>query len=398
MTPVVLVLDGEQRAALAVVRSLGRQGCEVHVGSHVPESLAGGSRFADSESLLPSPFLGVDAYTAAVGRLARARSANVIIPVGEASTLALLERRDLLPEVSIPTSDLAHFLRASDKSAVLDLAQTLGIDVPGQWTVADGTPAVPPVPAEAFPVVLKPSRSVTGLASERRKVGVRYAHSPRELEGHLSELRSGGDPVLVQSRIEGPGLGIFMLRWRGELVATFAHRRIREKPPAGGVSVCCESVEPSEGLLGRSASLLAALDWSGVAMIEYKHDTRTGRNYLMEVNPRFWGSLQLAIDSGVDFPWYLVQLALGTRIPPVQRWRIGRRSRWGLGDVDHLIARLRYSPAELDLPSDAPGLAQALAAVLLPWRPGQRNEVCRLSDPVPSLRESRAWFRDLWRP
>jgi predicted ATP-grasp superfamily ATP-dependent carboligase len=391
----VLVLDGEQRAALAAVRSLGKWGCTVHVGSSVPKSLAGGSRFAASEALLPDPLAGSDAFASAVRRLIEGRRGTVILPVAEASTLALLERQELLAGASIPTSDLAHFLRASDKAAVLTLAKGLGIDVPSQWTIPTDTQSEAGIAADQFPVVVKPSRSVVGPEGNRHKENVAFADSPQQLEKVLAQIGTRGGPLLVQQRVEGPGLGVFLLRWGGEVVASFAHRRIREKPPSGGVSVCCESVALPPALLAQSASLLEALDWNGVAMIEYKHDTRSGRNYLMEINPRFWGSLQLAIDAGVDFPWYLMQLALGRRIAPVHQWRVGVRSRWMLGEIDHLIARLRRSRAELNLPDDAPGVLRTAASVLTPWRPRQRNDVMRISDPLPSLREAAAWFRAL---
>jgi predicted ATP-grasp superfamily ATP-dependent carboligase len=336
-----------------------------------------------------------DVYRAAVARLIEERGTGVVIPVTEASTLALLERRDLFAQVSIPTSDLERFRRASDKAAVMALARDLGIPVPAQWTVSGQPGDLPPIPLEQFPVVVKPARSVAGTEGNRRKVGVRYARTPDQLERVLLELGSEAGPFLVQARVEGPGLGVFLLRWGGEVLASFAHRRIREKPPSGGVSVCCESVPAPDILLAQSASLLKALDWTGVAMIEYKHDTRSGRSYLMEINPRFWGSLQLAIDAGVDFPWYLVQVALGQRIEPVRRWRVGIRSRWCWGEVDHLIARLRHSRADLDLPGDAPGLFRTALSVLNPWRPGQHSDVFRISDPLPALRETIAWVRAL---
>lgn len=37
-------------------------------------------------------------------------------------------------------------------------------------------------------------------------------------------------------------------------------------------------------------------------MVEWKVDLRDGRPKLMEINPRFWGSLELAVRSGVNFP------------------------------------------------------------------------------------------------
>ena len=109
--------------------------------------------------------------------------------------------------------------------------------------------------------------------------------------------------MLLQERIEGPGVGVFVCCDRGEPVALFAHRRLREKPPSGGVSVLCESAAARSDRRATSATrLLQALDWRGVAMVEFKRDLRDGSLRLMEINGRFWGSLQLAIDAGVEFP------------------------------------------------------------------------------------------------
>jgi predicted ATP-grasp superfamily ATP-dependent carboligase len=395
VNPVVVVLDGEQRAALAAVRSLGRRGCSVHVASSVARSLAGASRYAITESLLPDSMNAAGPFGAAVARLVQEHRAQVLLPVTEASTLALLERRELFTHVHIPTSDLEHFRCASDKAGVLSLARGLGIDVPSQWIVPKGNVAEPDIPLDAYPVVVKSARSIAESENGRWKTGVTYADSPQQLRRAIAEFGEGAHPLLVQTRVEGPGLGVFLLRWNGEILASFAHRRVREKPPSGGVSVCCESVAPPTELIAQSRALLAALDWTGVAMVEFKEDTRSGRTYLMEVNPRLWGSLQLAIDAGVDFPWYLVELAAGARIEPVNQWRVGSRSRWPWGDIDHLLTRLRHSRGDLHLPAGAPGMVQTALSVLNPFRPGQQSDVFRISDPAPFLRETIAWIRSL---
>ncbi len=127
-------------------------------------------------------------------------------------------------------------------------------------------------------------------------------------------------------------------------------------------------------------------------MIEYKLDAATGTPYLMEVNGRFWGSLQLAIDSGVDFPTLLIEAAMGERPSPVTHYRKGVRSRWWWGDVDHLLARLRRTDAELSLPPGLPSRLAALRDFFTLWRPGDRNEVLRLSDPAPFFRETIEWL------
>ncbi len=268
------------------------------------------------------------------------------------------------------------------------------MDVPAQCTLK-GLEDIDTVPTERYPLVVKPARSVVTGVAGRRKVGVRYARDGKGLAEIIRQLGPEAGPFLLQTRIHGPGVGIFLLRWNGSILATFAHRRIREKPPSGGVSVCCESIAAPSELVRQSTRLLEALNWEGVAMVEFKQDRRTGRHYLMEVNPRFWGSLQLAIDSGVDFPWFLYQAIEGDPVTPIPHWEVGRRSRWIWGEVDHLLTRLRHTPATLDLPTDAPGLFSTAFQILTPWRPRQTSDVFRWADPLPAWRETVAWFRAL---
>jgi predicted ATP-grasp superfamily ATP-dependent carboligase len=393
--PPILVLDGEQRSALAVVRSLGRRGYPVHVGSNAGNPLAGGSRYAASEHPLPDPVSDPAGYARAVLALVRQTGARVLFALSDAATLSVLEHRDRLGDVAVPSGDLDHFRRAADKQFVLRLASAIGIDVPPQWIVDRPGAPLPPVPAASYPLVLKPARSVAGESGPRIKVGVTYASDPPELHRRLEALAPLAYPVLLQQRVTGPGIGVFLLRWNGSIRAAFAHRRLREFPPSGGVSVACESIPLPEALGAQATALLEALEWQGVAMVEFKQDLRSGRFFLMEVNPRFWGSLQLAIDAGVDFPWYLTRLALGFDPGPAPRWTPGVRSRWEWGECNYLIARLRGSRKSLHLPDDAPGLLQVLSETVFFWRPHQRGMVFRCRDPVPFVRESVNWFRAL---
>ncbi len=391
----ILVLDGEQRAALAVVRSLGARHYPVHIGASVRASLAGGSRFATSETLLPDPLHDPAEFVEGVARLAQVNGCRIVLPLTDASTIAILEARARLPDLTVPCGDLQAFQRAADKQHVLELARGLGIDVPGQWLLEDGTTPLPEIGDDDFPLVLKPARSVSEGHHGRIKIGVSYANSREHLLAILARMDPRCFPILLQRRITGPGVGVFLLRWKGQTVATFAHRRIREFPPSGGVSVNCESIELDPHLGAQSMALLDRLDWTGVAMVEFKLESRTGRAYLMEVNPRFWGSLQLAVDAGADFPWYLVRLALGEAFSPSHQWRVGLRSRWEWGEVDYVLARVTKSRARLDLPEDAPGLLRVLGQAMVPWRPRQRGAVFRFGDPAPFFRESIGWFRAL---
>ena len=388
----ILVTDGEERAALAVVRSLGRAGHQVDVCSPHRRPLAGGSRYAMAESRSPDPLAEPAAFARFVAEEVTRSGIELLIPISEASLRALLPRREDLRPATIPFPDAASFTAVSDKAEVLAVATGLGLSVPRQVTIDSGSTALPGALSElAFPVVIKPARSVVETGERRIKLRVGYAVDEGDLGRRLAALVPAAFPVLVQERIRGPGIGAFLLLWDGELLASFFHRRIREQPPDGGVSVYRESIASDPELLEASRRLLDRYEWRGVAMVEFKRDERSGRAFLMEVNGRFWGSLQLAIDAGVDFPALLVAAASGHRPSPVPAYRVGTRCRWWWGDVDHLIARLRSGP-----PAHAAGAQggrlRAVADFLTLWRPGDHSEVLRLRDAGPFLRESVAWI------
>lgn len=386
----VLVTDGEQRAALAIVRSLGRAGHRVHVCAARARSLAGASKHCADHARVPDPLREPDAFAGAVEELAARWGVDVVLPVAEPALLAILPVRERFAPARIPFPSLDAFRRISDKALVAEAAARVGIHVPRQHVLGAPEEWNGRVDGISFPLVVKPARSVAEGEGGRMKLAVAFADDAPALARIVEGMPRAAYPLLLQERIEGPGVGVFLLVRGGRVAAAFAHRRIREKPPGGGVSVYRESAPLDPGLLERSRALLAAFGWEGVAMVEYKLDA-AGTPYLMEVNGRFWGSLQLAVDAGVDFPRLLVEGTAADGAPPP--WRVGVRSRWEWGDVDHLIARLRRTPRELALPAGAPGRARAVADFFRALGPGNRGEVLRASDPAPFLREAVDWLR-----
>jgi predicted ATP-grasp superfamily ATP-dependent carboligase len=387
----VLVTDGEERAALAVVRSLGRAGHDPIVCAARQSSLAGSSRYCRLRIAVPDPLRWPDQFGEAIEQAIDEHRADVVIPVSEAALMALLPRRERLAAV-LPFASQKSFEQICNKALVLEKARELGIAVPKQIVIASPTQLHMLRDLDIrLPIVIKPARSVVTMGRRREKTSVMHVQDHSALTRAAGSLPDAAYPLLVQERIVGQGAGVFMLLWGGDVVAAFSHRRLREKPPAGGVSVYRESRPLDPHLLSQSTALLAAFEWQGVAMVEYKLDEQSGRAYLMEINGRFWGSLQLAIDAGVDFPSLLVDLAGGYRPPAVQSYRCDVRTRWLMGDVDHLVTRMRRTRAALDLPADAPGRGRALVQFLTAFGPGSRNEILRLSDPVPAVHELLNW-------
>ena len=99
------------------------------------------------------------------------------------------------------------------------------------------------------------------------------------------------------------------------------------------------------------------------------------------VNGRLWGSLQLAIDSGVDFPWLLWSAAQGTPLEPVTDYRIGRRLRWFMGDVDNLLLEVRGRGMARTVGQRVLALLRFIGSSL---DMRARNEILRWADPRPA--------------
>ena len=128
-----------------------------------------------------------------------------------------------------------------------------------------------------------------------------------------------------------------MLAQDGRVLASLAHRRVREYPVSGGPSTICVSVV-DERLSGYAAAVIHELGWTGVAMVEFKKDD----DYLlMEVNPRFWGSMPLATRAGVNFPHLLCRLAMGEKIGDVPAYPAGVKLRFLPLDAAAALSALR---------------------------------------------------------
>ena len=395
----VLITDGAERAALAAARSLVAAGHDVTVAAPRRLALATVTRGVHAVRLQRDALREPVGYVVELLLLAKQRQTNVVLPITDASVTALLEYRPALPaSLIVLAPPLAAYRTASNKRDILCLARDAGLDVPQSLVLESAAQreqlkANPPDPA-LFPVVVKPHASLvpreTGIG--HKKTGVTLAPDVDALHATLAAFPLEAFPVLLQRRVHGPGEGLFLLRWNGHILAAFMHRRLREKPPSGGVSVYRESIALDPDLLGAGTRLLELLDWQGVAMIECKRDVTTGRHVLMEINGRLWGSLQLAVDAGVNFPRLMVEAAGGCPAAPVTSYRLGVKSRWFWGDVDHLYQRLRHSRRALQLDGNAGGRVGALWGFFR-HAAQEREEIWRWRDPVPFLVESLSWFR-----
>lgn len=330
------ITDGHWRKSLAAVRALGKQGIPVTVGETTWLATAAFSRHCSRRVIYPSPLRHQENFMDWLADHLRRRRHRLLLPMEDKTIGLAAEHREILSRYTfVPVVSHMQMQTAQRKDKVIGLAARLGIPTPRTWLVQDLQQIHTLKNQLPFPVVIKP-RQGSGAA------GVAYVRDAAGFVAAYERVHRRFALPMVQERIpaHGPGLGAsFLLDENSRIKAVFMHRRLREYPVGGGASTLRISIRRRD-IQEMGMALLKALNWFGVAMVEFKLDPRDGVPKLMEINPRFWGSLALAEPCGVNFPHLLYRLACGERFAPVTKYRTGVRCRWLLpGDLLHFIHR-----------------------------------------------------------
>jgi predicted ATP-grasp superfamily ATP-dependent carboligase len=331
----VLVTDGANRVALAVVRALGRAGVEIAVveqerfAQKTPAAFR--SRYVSRHDVIPT--LADDgAFVDAL--VERSAGYDVVLPVSTNVTLKVAAHLDRF-QARVPIPPLITLRRANDKSAALAIARKAGVPIPVTFAPEDDEELEEVAAKVRLPAVVK----LRDDAGTVLRPAQRYAigRTPEEVRVAFRRLHAIKPFPLIQEKVEGDGYGVGILAEEGRVLASFAHRRVREYPVSGGPSAACVSVV-DERLTGYAAAVIRELGWTGVAMVEFKKDD----DYrLMEVNPRFWGSLPLATRAGVNFPLRLCKRALGDDPGPTPAYEAGILLRFLALDAAAAVSALR---------------------------------------------------------
>jgi predicted ATP-grasp superfamily ATP-dependent carboligase len=364
----VLVTNAKNRIAYNVVRSLGQKGVTVYTADFVPRSMSFASRYSKGHFIYPSPFRDPEGFLQRVVEEIARLQVQVLIPVFEETFLVAKHKERLSSLVSLVVPDYSQILVAHNKREWESLAQTLDIPVPRSYSVEELQRSG--VAALRFPVLIKPKQGGGAW-------GIEEVPSPRILEEILRRANHAGKPwdrFFVQEKISGHTHCVAMLFNKGQLRATVGYRQLRDYPAKGGQATLRVSVrhEMAERFFQR---LLERLQWHGPCQADFIVDDRTGIAYLIDINPRLWGSLTQAIASGVDFPYLIYRLAREGDVAPVTSFKTGVMTRWIGGELAALPYRLRHARSK----------RQVLRDFLLPPTPTALFDDFSTSDPLPFL-------------
>lgn len=336
---VALVLDGHSRAAAETVLALPRD-VEVHVSAASDDCLCFASPLVAQRLRQPAD---PAEFLAWLQQLDAQHGYALIVPVTETSLIAL--KSHAVPaalRAKAVIGDEAAIDVALSKDHTVRVAEGLGIRVPKGRLVTD---AAAVTTATSFPAVVKPVHSKVRIDGHLRTIEARICADEKARQAAFREMLPH-TPVVEQAYFAGRGVGVEALFEHGEPRWVFAHERLHEMPLTGGASTYRRAIEPPAAVREAALTLLRHLRWHGVAMVEFKVSP-DGQDYrLIEINPRLWGSLPLAVGAGVNFPLGLLRLATGEPVGPQPRPTSCRYMRHVSNDVRWFVQswKRRHDP------------------------------------------------------
>ncbi|MDM7998537.1 MAG: ATP-grasp domain-containing protein [Dehalococcoidia bacterium] len=319
----VLVTDGSYENTLAIVRYLGRLGIEVWVIGEGQSTLSLRSKYCRGGVIGPNPSQENE-YVEFLQSTLRKDTFDVLIPVGYRTTSVVSSHRGVLKDlVRVVLPDHESLGLALNKRKTCALAERVGVPYPSTICPQSLSDLDDISAGLKYPVVIKGILEAGGQL-------VRYPASRQELirEYHTmckdNNLHGETLPMIqeyIRSDITYSFCGLYQ---EGACKRVFMFKEIRSVPVRGGSASYAQSFyDPT--LKEYGMRLLGSLHWHGVANIEFRLEKGTGRLVLMEINPKFWASLEVALRAGVNFPYDLIQVAMGKDLTYSEEYERGLR-------------------------------------------------------------------------
>lgn len=339
----VIVTNAKNRIAYNIVRSLGLKGIDVVASDSSRNAMSFASKYAKEHFVYPSPYNANqrEFIDCIIGNIQR-HKASVLMPVLEETYVISKYKNELLKHTAMVVPDYDQILLAHNKDKWETVAHELNIRTPQTYDIERIKEGKLTVNEGSYPLLIKPKQGGGGW-------GISQIDSRKELEMLLSKDRYLGrswNRFYVQEKIDGDIVCVAMLFNRGQLRAKVAYRQLREYPVKCGqatlrISVNCPQAEE------HLQFLLEHLRWHGVCQADFIMEKSTGIPCLIDVNPRFWGSLAQGIASGVDFPHLYYQIAMEGDVKPVLTFKTNVMTRWIGGDLRSFLPSLLESPDKL---------------------------------------------------
>lgn len=306
----VLIPDGESIHALPVLRCLGQ------LNNIRTIILSDNSRAPIRFSRYTGQFFSYENKEGNAGRLAaiikiaEQTKPDIILPVDEPTIRLFAEYKESLSKLAslAPIPDCNSFDVAADKWLLAEWLRAHNISHPQTILYQNEDVSNKALSNMSFPVLLKPRHEGGGK-------GIKYFDNPLELNRYCREGIPPGK-FIVQSFIEGYDIDCSVICKEGEILAYtiqkgFIRGTYRFSIPAG-----IEFVE-EESTYRIVRGLVKKFNWSGIIHIDLRYDEQDQQIKVIEMNPRFWGSLLASTFAGVNFPYLACLAGLNIKLPEI---------------------------------------------------------------------------------
>jgi D-aspartate ligase len=397
LQPPVFVMN-PYYSGLGIARSL--RGCGVPVYGLASERDAPGARSRYFHKVYEVPN-GRDEPERLHERLLKIRATHsqrpVLFPTRDFDVVFLHDYRDALAVAYLlPQPRHSPILRMMDKAELAAVASAEGIPTPKTVVCGSSEELARHIPALQFPVVVKPRFAyqwrLKGLWKSVGSAKAILVHSPDELRACYQRLANLSPEVLLQEYVAGSDSDIVIcgcyVDRKGMLLGHFTGRKVRQSPPLVGTGCIVEAAEV-RGVVPLSLRLLRAFGYAGLAEIEFKFDQRSGRLYLIEVNPRHWDQHELGTLVGVNLSWIAYRDIAGMGVAPsMPAYPSGAAYRWIAereliqGAVRRLVRQLAATPGSKARLQAVRGTLREVVSAL-----GHKTiyGLMRLQDPLPGI-------------
>lgn len=350
-----------------------------------------------SESLLPSRFSSyrpdsvycpssyddLEGFVTTLLKNARTGRYLTVFPLSDSSLFLVSEHREqLAPYLKLVLPSRESVLKVLDKSETLRIAKEVGVPTPKTFHVKNTAEVIDVSVGVRYPVVIKPRLSYAwGRNGKANYLRPFYVNSASELISTYAKVEKISPQPLIQEYVPGHNVSVALLFDCGEPKAVCVIGVKRSMPVTGGYGVMRESIAPDQTLVRHASDLLRRLRWHGPAEVEFKIDSRDSTPKLMEINGRFWGSMNVAVESGVDFPYLSYMLAKGEPVLPVFEYKIGVKFRDLNNDAKNLHLILKGEPRLIN--NEPLNKPKAVLHFLQFYEKNMHYDGFTLSDPLP---------------
>lgn len=300
----ILISDGNSTWALAVLQCLSQvEGYNIYVLSNKKRAATKYSKYTSHYKFHVRH--NDENWLDVINSQVKLHAINIIVPIAENEIAFFIKYKTKIEHTAsiIPLPELASFEIAIDKRRLSDFAKTSQIPHPNSFFITSETDTQQVLSDIEFPILIKP-------LSLKGGDGILKINTKEKFETYLKKVNQS---VFIQEYIEGYDIDCSVLCLNGEVL-----NHTIQKGNLNGNNIFAPQLAfnflQNDDVLKVAKQIMSKLNWSGIAHLDMRYDAKANDFKLIEINARFWGSIEGSRFAGINFPQQAIELALGKNI------------------------------------------------------------------------------------